>query len=171
LPQAAAAAGVEKPLDVIYISTPQDVVERMLTMARVQKDSLVYDLGCGDGRVLVTASRKYGCHAMGYDLDPRRVEEARANARQAGVERFVAAEQRDIFTVDVRPADVVFLYLNPVVNRRLIPQLQTLEPGSRIVSHSFPVGDLKPDEVVTMTSREDGQEHYIYLWTTPLRGE
>lgn len=169
LPQAAAAEGVEKPLDVIYIATPQDVVEKMLTMARVQRDSVVYDLGCGDGRALVTAARGYGCRARGYDLDPRRVQESREEVLEAGVGPLVTVEQRDIFTVDLQPADVIFLYLNPVVNRRLIPQLQSLRPGARIVSHSFPIGDIKPDEVVKMVSREDGHEHIIYLWTAPLQ--
>ncbi len=168
LPQAVAANGVEKPLDVVYITTPQDVVEKMLSMARLKREDLVYDLGCGDGRILVTAARAYGCHAAGYDLDPRRVQESRENAKRAGVERLIGVEQKDIFDLDLQPADVIFIYLNPVVNRRLIPQLRALKPGSRIVSHSFPIGDIEPDETVTMVSREDGQEHRIYLWTTPL---
>ena len=169
LPQSVAADGVDKPLDVIYITTPQDVVEKMLSMARLRREDLVYDLGCGDGRVLVTAARVYGCHAAGYDLDPRRVQESRENAKRAGVEHLIGVEQKDIFDLDLQPADVVFIYLNPVVNRRLIPQLRALKPGSRIVSHSFPIGDVKPDETATVTSREDGREHYIYLWTAPLR--
>lgn len=169
LPPTGAADGVAKPLDVIYIATPRDVVEKMLSMARLRREDLVYDLGCGDGRVLVTAARKYGCRAAGYDLDPRRVQESRENAKRAGVEHLIGVEQKDIFDVDLEPADVVFIYLNPVVNRRLIPRLRTLRPGSRIVSHSFPIGDIKPDEVATMISREDGREHYVYLWTAPLK--
>ncbi len=156
-------------VDVIYIATPQDVVEKMLSMAQVKREDLLYDLGCGDGRIAVTAARKYGCRAVGYDIDPRRVRESRASVTSSRVGHLVRIEQQDIFTVDLKPADVVAFYLNPVVNRRLIPQLQTLKPGARIVSHSFPVGDIKPDEVVTMTSKEDGGEHSIYLWTAPLR--
>ncbi len=170
-PTAPAGTGDDgsRVVDVIYIATPQDVVERMLSMAEVKKDDLVYDLGCGDGRIAVTAAKLYGCRAVGYDIDPRRVRESRDNAQRDNVEHLVRIEQRDIFTVDLAPAGVVAFYLNPIVNRRLIPQLEALRPGSRIVSHSFPVGDIKPDEVVTMTSREDGQEHYIYLWIGPLR--
>jgi len=141
----------------------------MLSMAEVRKDDLVYDLGCGDGRIVVTAAGKYGCHAVGYDIDPRRVQESRDSVSKNNVGSLVQIEQKDIFTVDLTPASVVAFYLNPVVNRRLIPQLQTLKPGSRIVSHSFPVGDIEPDQVVTMTSREDGQEHYVYLYKAPLK--
>ncbi len=158
-----------RTVDVIYIPTPQDVVEKMLSMAEVMRDDLVYDLGCGDGRIVVTAARKYGCHAVGYDIDPRRVEESRASVSQNGLGSLVQIEQKDVFTVDLTPARVVAFYLNPVVNRRLIPQLQMLKPGSRVVSHSFPVGDVKPAQVVTMTSREDGQEHVIYLYGAPLK--
>jgi protein-L-isoaspartate O-methyltransferase len=158
-----------RTVDVIYIPTPQDVVERMLSMADVKKDDVVYDLGCGDGRIVVTAAKMYGCRAAGFDIDPRRVQESRDNARRNNVEDLVTIQQRDIFTVDLAPANVVAFYLNPIVNRRLIPQLRALRPGSRIVSHSFPVGDVKPDRVVTMTSTEDGQEHHIYLWVAPLK--
>ena len=160
-----------RPVDVIYIATPQDVVEKMLSVADVKKDDLVYDLGCGDGRIVVTAAEAYGCRAVGFDIDPRRVKESRDRVQQKNLEHLVQIEQKDLFTVDLTPANVVAFYLNPVVNRRLIPQLQTLQPGSRIVSHSFPVGDIKPDQIVTMTSREDGQEHCIYLYRTPLQGE
>ncbi len=155
-------------VDVIYIATPQDVVEKMLSMANVRQEDLLYDLGCGDGRIAVTAARKYGCRALGYDIDPRRVKESRHSVESNHLGHLVTIEQQDIFTVDLKPADVVAFYLNPVVNRRLIPQLQRLKPGARIVSHSFPVGDIQPDEVVTMISKEDGSEHYIYLWTAPL---
>jgi SAM-dependent methyltransferase len=171
LPPGVAGEGMESPLDVVYIATPQDVVETMLRMARVKETDLVYDLGCGDGRILVTAAREYGCRAAGYELDPFWVRQSRENARKAGVEHLVTVEQKDLFSVDLEPADVIAIYLNPVVNRRLIPQLPRLRPGSRIVSHSFPIGDIPADEVVTMISREDGQEHSIYLWTAPLQGD
>ena len=158
-----------RPLDVIHIATPLDVVERMLVVARPTRKDLVYDLGCGDGRIAVTAARQYGCRAVGYDVDPRRIRESVENVARHSLADRVAIEQRDIFTVDLAPADIVAFYLNPVVNRRLIPQLQDLKPGARIVSHSFAVGDFVPDEVVTLTSREDGKEHRIYVYTTPLR--
>lgn len=157
-----------RTVDVIYIATPQDVVDKMLSMADVRQGDLLYDLGCGDGRIAVTAAGKYGCRAVGYDIDPRRVKESRRSVEAGHLEHLVTIEQKDIFAVDLKPADVVAFYLNPVVNRRLIPQLQTLKPGARVVSHSFPIGDIEPDQIVTMTSEEDGQEHCIYLWTAPL---
>jgi protein-L-isoaspartate O-methyltransferase len=167
-PEVREGDGKAKIVDVIYISTPHDVVARMLQMARVDDEDVLYDLGCGDGRIVVAAARDYGCRAVGYDVDPRRVRESRENARRNGVENLVAIEQQDIFTVDLRPADVVALYLTPRLNRRLIPQLRRLRPGARIVSHSFPIGDIEPDEVVTMTSVEDNKQHRIYLYRTPL---
>jgi protein-L-isoaspartate O-methyltransferase len=166
-----AGAGGSRPVDVIYIPTPQDVVDRMLSLAAVKQDDLVFDLGCGDGRIVVTAAREFGCRAFGCDIDPRRVQESRDNVRQNHLEHLVTIEQQDIFAVDLARADVVAFYLNPLVNLRLISQLQTLKPGARIVSHSFPVGDMKPDQIVTMTSKADGQEHHIYLYVAPLRPE
>jgi precorrin-6B methylase 2 len=167
-PQVDADGGQAKIVDVVYIATPQDVVERMLSMASVNRSDVLYDLGCGDGRIAVTAAQKYGCHAVGYDVDPRRVQESRDNAGRSGVEDLVTIEQKDLFAVDLRPADVVAIYLTPRLNRRLIPQLRRLKPGSRIVSHSFAIGDIKPDKAVTMVSAEDGREHHIYLWVAPL---
>ncbi len=172
-PTSPAGAGEDgsRTVDVIYIPTPQDVVDRMLSLAAVGKGDLVYDLGCGDGRIVVTAARRFGCRAFGCDLDPRRVQESRDSVRQNHLEHLVTIAQQDIFTVDLTRADVVAFYLNPLVNRRLIPQLQTLRPGTRIISHSFPVGDMKPEKIVTMTSKADGQEHHIYLYVTPLKPE
>ena len=157
-----------RTVDVIYIATPQDVVDKMLSMADVREKDLLYDLGCGDGRIAITAAKTYGCRSVGYDIDPRRVQESRRNVQSAHLKPLVGVEEKDIFTVDLRPADVVAFYLNPVVNRRLIPQLRTLKPGARIVSHSFAIGEIEPDQIVTMTSEEDGQQHVIYLWTAPL---
>lgn len=153
---------------VIFLPTPQDVVERMLTVADVKRNDLVYDLGCGDGRVLVTASKTYGCQSRGYDIDPIRVRESRENARKHDVEELVEVYQEDIFTLDLREADVIFLYLLPKLNVRLIPQLQQLRTGSRIVSHNFEMPGVQPDKVWTMVSTEGGGEHVLYLWTTPL---
>jgi len=157
-----------RTVDVIYIATPQDVVDKMLSMAAVRKEDLLYDLGCGDGRIAVTAAGKYGCSAVGYDIDPRRVKESRRSVESSRLGHLVTIEQKDIFAVDLKPAGIVAFYLNPVVNRRLIPQLRALKAGARIVSHSFGIGDIEPDQIVTMTSEEDGQEHCIYLWTAPL---
>jgi len=161
----------EGELDVIFVPTPQDVVDKMLELANVQKDDLVYDLGCGDGRIVVTAAKKYGCSAMGYDINPRRVKESLENIEKNNVKHLVRIERKDIFTLDLSKANVISLYLLPELNVRLIPQLEKLKDGSRIVSHDFDMVGVKPDKVVTLVSKEDKYEHNIYLWTTPLNKE
>jgi SAM-dependent methyltransferase len=164
---------VENPTrtpDVIFVPTPQEVVEKMLEMAKVTKDDLVYDLGCGDGRIVVTAALKYGCKAVGYDIDPQRIKESLENVEKNNVGNLVTIEQKDIFTLDLSDANVITLYLLPSLNAKLIPQLEKLKPGSRIVSHDFDMRGVKPDEVVTVTSA-DGSQHTVYLWTTPLKKE
>ncbi|MGD0896280.1 MAG: methyltransferase domain-containing protein [Thermoguttaceae bacterium] len=156
--------------DVVYVPTPNDVVAKMLELARVAKDDVVYDLGCGDGRIVVLAAKKYGCKGVGYDIDPQRIKECRANAEKYQVTDLVRFEQKDIFTLDLSKASVVTLYLLPDLNVRLIPQLEKLKPGSRIVSHDFSMkGHVKPDKVVTVQSKEDNVEHTLYLWTAPLK--
>jgi len=130
-----------------------------------------HDLGCGDGRIVVTAARRYGCRAVGFDIDPRRVEDSLQNVRKNNVGHLVTIEQKDIFTLDLSRANVITLFLLPSLNANLIPQLEKLKPGSRIVSHSFAMDGIKPDRVVTMISREDQCEHKVYLWTTPLKKE
>jgi SAM-dependent methyltransferase len=169
-PRAAVDAPGEKPKkpDVLYVPTPRDVVDMMLHLARVQADDVVYDLGCGDGRVLVTAAKRYGCRVAGFDIDPARIRESRENVRKHGVGHLARVERRDIFTLDLAGADVVFLYLLPDLNVRLIPQLQRLKPGSRIVSHDFGMEGIRTDVVLRMRSREDDSRHTIHLWTTPL---
>ena len=156
--------------DVIFVPTPEEVVDKMLEMARVTKDDLVYDLGCGDGRIVVAAALKYGCKAVGYDIDPQRIKESLENVKKNNVGHLVTIEQKDIFTLDLSDANVITLYLLPSLNVKLIPQLEKLKPGSRIVSHDFDMRGVKPDEVVTVTS-EDGSRHTVYLWTTPLKKE
>jgi len=172
-PQALPRAFEQSPpapvIFVEYVVTPHDVVARMLEMARVEPEDVVYDLGCGDGRILIAAAKNYGCRAVGFDLDHLRVAEARANAAGAGVADRVTVEQRDVLKVDLRAATVVTIYLSPELNRRLIPQLEQLVAGARIVSHNFGIGDYVPDQAVRMTSREDRAEHLIYLWTCPLK--
>ena len=155
--------------DVHFVATPNDVVDMMLHLVRVKKDDVVYDLGCGDGRIVVAAAKKYGCKAIGYDIDPKRVKESLANVKKNKVERLVTIEEKDVFTLDLRPASVVTLYLLPELNVRLIPQLEKLKPGSRIVSHDFDMKGVKPDMTLTMRSKQDGIKHTIYVWSTPLR--
>jgi ribosomal protein L11 methylase PrmA len=155
--------------DVVFVPTPQDVVDKMLELAEVTKDDLIYDLGCGDGRIVVTAAKKYGCRAIGYDIDPNRVKESLANVAKNNVGHLVSIEQKDIFTLDLSKANVITLYLLPKLNVKLIPQLEKLKPGSRIVSHDFSMEGVKPDKVVELTSKEDEYHHNIYLWTMPLK--
>ncbi|MDM7996734.1 MAG: 50S ribosomal protein L11 methyltransferase [Acidobacteriota bacterium] len=155
--------------DVVYVGTPYDVVSRMLKMAQIKKSDLVYDLGCGDGRILVLAAQKYGCRGVGYDIDPVRVRESRENVARNKVEKLVKIVQADIFTLDLRKADVIPLYLLPEMNRRLLPQLDTLKPGSRVVCHNYDLEEIVADEVVTMTSNEDHSSHTLSLYTTPLK--
>ncbi|MGI6457634.1 MAG: class I SAM-dependent methyltransferase [bacterium] len=159
--------------DVVYVPTPQHVVEKMLELAEVKKDDLVYDLGCGDGRIVVTAAKKYGAKGIGYDVDPERIAESKKNVEDNKVGHLVKIEQKDIFTLDLSKANVITLYLLPDLNVKLIPQLEKLKPGSRIVSHDFDMKGVKPDKVITVNSNADdsGREHTIYLWTTPLKKE
>ena len=155
--------------DVIFVPTPQEIVDKMLELARVKKDDLVYDLGCGDGRIVVTAAQKYGCVAKGFDIDPQRVRESRENVRKNNVGHLVTIEQKDIFTLDLSEVDVVTLYLLPTLNVKLIPQLQKMKPGSRIVSHDFNMEGVKPDKVITVKTENQYYEKPVYLWTTPLK--
>ena len=165
------SAKPRKP-DVIFVPTPQNVVDVMLELAQVTRDDVVYDLGCGDGRIVVTAAKKFGCRAYGYDLDPQRVRESLENVEKNGVGHLVTIEQKDIFTLDLSPASVVTLYLLPSLNVKLIPQLEQLKPGSRIVSHDFAMKGVTPDKVVDVEGDEElNIDHTVYFWTTPLKKE
>ena len=157
--------------DVIYVPTPQEVVDKMLELAQVTKDDLVYDLGCGDGRIVVTAAKKYGCKCVGYDINPERIKESLENVEKNNVGDLVRIEQEDIFTLDLSDANVIMLYLLPSLNVKLIPQLEKLKPGSRIVSHDFDMRGVTPDKVVKINSDNEYSDHTIYLWTTPLKKE
>jgi serine/threonine protein kinase len=160
----------ERRPDVIYVPTPQVVVDRMLQPAHVTEDDIVYDLGCGDGRIPVTAAKKYGCRAWGFDIDPRRVEESLENVKKNKVEDLVSIAKKDIFTLDLSKATVITLYLLPSLNVKLIPQLEKLKPGSRIVSHDFDMRGVKPAKVEEVKT-EEGRTKTIYLWVTPLQKE
>lgn len=163
------AGGLDRKPDVVYVPTPMIVVNKMLELAQVKQSDVVYDLGCGDGRIPVTAAKRFGCRAFGYDIDPKRVAESIENVEKNGVGHLVTIEQRDIFTLDLSDADVVTLYLLPSLNVKLIPQLEKLKPGSRIVSHDFDMKGVKPDQVVEITGGNGTYiNHTVYLWTCPL---
>jgi methylase of polypeptide subunit release factors len=155
--------------DVIYVPTPEKVVDRMLQMAEVKKGDVLYDLGCGDGRIVITAAKRYGVKAWGFDIDPVRVAQARANVRAAKVGHLVTIEQKDVFELDLSPANVVTLYLLPELNVRLIPQLEKLKPDSRVVSHDFDMKGVTPETHEFMQVEKD--EHEIFLWRVPLNKE
>jgi precorrin-6B methylase 2 len=148
--------------DVIYVPTPQEVVDGMLKLARVGKNDVVYDLGCGDGRIVVTAARNFGARAVGIDIDPIRIREAAENIRVAGVGDRAKLIEGDLFATDISEATVVTLYLLSRLNLKLRPKLmKELRPGTRIVSHAFDMDDWKPQRTESVGSST------IYLWTVP----
>jgi precorrin-6B methylase 2 len=147
-----------------YVPTPQTIVDRMLALAEVTKDDVVYDLGCGDGRIPITAAKKYGARAVGVDIDPDRIRESEANAKAAGVEHLVKFVIQDATTVDVSPATVVTLYLLSSSNLKLRPMLtRQLRPGARIVSHAFSMDDWAPLKVEDFDDGS-GYKRTLYLW-------
>jgi hypothetical protein len=158
--------------DVVFVPTPHDVVSKMLEVAGVKKGDVVFDLGCGDGRIVATAAKKFGCKGTGFDINPVRIKESLTTVEKFNVGHLVSIEKKNIFAVDLAEASVITLYLLPELNARLIPQLEKMKPGSRIVSHEYGMqGMAKPDKEIRITSREDNTEHVIYLWTIPLKPE
>lgn len=159
---AAPAAAQSRQPDVIFVPTPQDLVEDMLRLADVKKGDVLYDLGSGDGRIPITAARKYGVRGVGIDIDPERIKEALDNARKAGVTKLVEFRLEDLFQTNFREATVVTLYLLPDLNMKLRPRLLAeLKPGTRIVSHQFDMGDWKPEKKLKSNNR------VVYFWTIP----
>jgi len=166
LPAAAQPAAKEaRNPDVPFVPTRQEIVEEMLRVAGVKPGDVVYDLGCGDGRIVITAAQKFGARGVGVDIDPDRIREANANAKRAGVETQVAFRLGDLFDADIAEATVVTLYLLPDVNLRLKPKLlRDLRPGTRIVSHDFSMGDdWRPQRALRIGNDA------IYFWTIPAR--
>ena len=161
---AAPAAAREPQPDVIFVPTPYEVVDKMLELARVRKGDVLYDLGSGDGRIAIAAAKKYGIKAVGIDIDPERIREARENARKAGVEKLVRFRQEDLFKADFREATVITLYLLPDLNVKLRPRLwDEMKPGTRVVSHQFDMGTWQPEKRLESNGRT------VYFWTIPKR--
>jgi len=151
-------------LDVPYVPTPPDVVKAMLKLAEVKPNDVIYDLGCGDGRIAIAAAKEFGARAVGVDIDPKRISEAQENANNAGVADRVKFMRGNLFSADIHDATVVTLYLMPSVNLQLKPKLlRDLKPGTRIVSHRFDMGDWKPDKEASLDGRN------IYFWVVPAK--
>ena len=163
LAQAApAAAPARRSPDVIFVPTPNEVVEKMLEMAKVTAKDTLYDLGCGDGRIVITAAQKFGARAVGIDIDPKRIQEANANAKAAKVTDKVKFVEADLFESDISEATVVSLYLLTRLNEKLKPKLlKELKPGTRVVSHAFDMGDWKPEATASVSAST------VYLWRIP----
>ena len=150
--------------DVIFVPTPQEVVDAMLKLAKVSASDVVYDLGSGDGRIPITAARTYGARGVGIDIDPQRIKEAMENLKTSGMGDKVRFLNQDLFTTNISEATVVTLYLLPSLNLKVLPKLNAeLKPGTRIVSLAFDMGDIKPQQTQNVNGRT------IYLWTVPIK--
>jgi SAM-dependent methyltransferase len=158
--------------EVPYVPTTDEGVKTMLKLADIKTTDVVYDLGCGDGRIVVAAAKNYGAHAVGIDIDPRRIAESKENARRAGVEDLVRFEENDLFKADIHEATVVTLFLLSSVNERLKPKLlHDLKPGTRIVSNTFSMGDWKAEKELSITEPQSPSafSRRFYLWIVPER--
>lgn len=162
-------SGVGEDLDTPYVSTPQNVVDAMLDMATIGPRDTLLDLGSGDGRIVITAARRFGIRGTGIEIDPRLNERARANAAAAGVADKVRFVEQDLFTTDLSVASVITIYLLPAVNLKLRPALQKLKPGTRIVTHDWDMGDWTPDRAITVDAPEKktgiAKSSKLMLWT------
>ena len=150
--------------DVVFVPTPEAVIDEMFRLAKVSGKDVLYDLGSGDGRIPITAARRFGTRGLGIDIDPQRIEDANRNAQLAGVTDKVRFVLGDLFELDLAPATVITLYLLPALNLKLRPKLFKLVPGTRIVSHDFDMGDWKPDQSVSVRGRS------VHFWTVPAGG-
>jgi SAM-dependent methyltransferase len=167
------SAGIEEaplqriPRNAPYITSPEHVIDEMIKLADISSRDLVYDLGCGDGRIVVRAAVQRGCRGIGYDIDPQRVAEAIANVQQHKVEHLVEIQQRDVFTLDLSEADVVLMYLLPWMLEKLVPQLEACRPGTRIVSHDFQIAGIQEEQTVHLDLA--GERKHLHLYVTPLK--
>lgn len=170
----ALAQNAKKQPDVPYVPTTEPAVQEMLKLAGVSKSDVVYDLGCGDGRIVIAAAKQYGARGVGIDINPERISEAKENAKKAGVEHLVKFIEQDLFEADIHEATVVTLFLLTEVNMKLRPKLLAdLRPGTRVVSNTFEMGDWKPEREARLND-EDHEYSYLsskfFLWTIPQKG-
>src|SRR5437879_927757 len=166
----AQSAKPKREPDVPYVPTTEAAVQEMLKLAEVKKSDIVYDLGCGDGRIVIAAAKNFGARGVGIDINPVRISEAKENAKAAGVENLVRFEENDLFLADIREASVVTLFLLPQINLKLRPKLlQDLKPGTRVVSNTFDMDDWKPEKefIVPDTEVDSYLSHRLYLWIVP----
>src|SRR5215469_13354231 len=171
---AAAQSERRRQFDVPYVPTTEGAVLAMLQLADVNKTDIVYDLGCGDGRIVIAAAKTYGARGVGIDIDPQRIREAKENAKKAGVENLVRFEENDLFQADFREATVVTLFLLRSINLKLRPRLlEELKPGTRVVSNTFDMGDWRPEKEQSLPVADDGEAAYLshkfFLWTIAQR--
>jgi SAM-dependent methyltransferase len=170
---AAQTAQPKRAPDVPYVPTTEQAVQAMLKLADVKKTDTVYDLGCGDGRIVIAAAKTFGAHGVGIDINPERIREAKENAKKAGVEDLVRFEENDLFQADIHQASVVTLFLLSNINLKLRPKLlHDLKPGTRVVSNTFDMGDWKPDKEATVgdENEESYLSHRLYFWVIPKNG-
>lgn len=153
-------------LDVPYVPTPEVIVDEMLHMAEVDGNDVLFDLGCGDGRIPITAAKRFGTRGVGIDLNPERVNEAKEKARKEEVSHKIQFLEGNLFDLDLEEATVISLYLFPEVNMKLRPKLLSLKPGTRVISHNYDMGDWKPEKTRKIKA-PNGSEHTLYLWRVP----
>src|SRR5579864_662434 len=154
----------------LYDPTPREVVDKMLELAELKEGEILYDLGCGDGRIVVTAAKRYGVTSIGIDYDPEWIQASKENASREGVADRVTINQADLFKTDLSAADVITVYLLPRLNVSLMPQLEQLKPGARILSHNHDMKGAKPKQTVGVKTAE-GEVHTVYLWVVPWEKE
>jgi len=159
----------KKTPDCVFVPTPHDIVEEMLEMVNVQKDDVVYDLGCGDGRIIVQAAKKRGCKGVGFEIVPELAQRARDSAQENGVSHLVTIKEEDLFQADLSEATVLPIYLLPKMLKQLKPKLEKLKPGTRIISHDYRIAGVRSDQEVILTSKETGAEHILIMYTLPLQ--
>jgi SAM-dependent methyltransferase len=161
----------KKGPDCVFVPTPHDIVDKMIDIAKIQKDDVVYDLGCGDGRIVVQAAKRKGCRGVGFEIVPERVQEARESAKENHVSHLVQIKEEDLFKADLSEATVLPIYLLPNMLTELKPKLAKLKPGTRIISHDYRIKGVKPDVDKTFVSKETGEEHTLILYTLPFKEE